>query len=131
MMRHVPFNTLGLTHLEAIAHSLLAAPEEVRPDDILKNAQLGATQFYEWDCGLIGCSKRGNRLVLDVFSCLPGISMEACRSLATDLKKLAADWLCDTIETTVFDPHFASVIQHLGGRVEQWVLTMPVEPEHG
>lgn len=131
MITWVPWAGITSKHLEWIARSMLVSPEDVRPDEeeFLMDLKLGRKQLFEWPTGMVVVAVRDKRLVLWGFGSDPNLSMETCRLLADDLKRLAADWQCHTIETLCFDSRFTSVIRHLGGRVESTTLVMDVEPQ--
>lgn len=133
MLQYVPWDDFDQRHIVWLANSLLACPADIRlsEHEILDDVRLGKKRLFEWPKGMVLVGTRDNRLVLWGFGSAPGLSMEECRLLATDLKRLAADWQCDTIETLCFDTRFASVITHLGGRVESMTLVLDVEPEDG
>lgn len=138
MMRFVHFLAIERRHLMALAKSVLQAPPEERdsPQEMLSLINVGASQLYESDDATVLVRKNGSTLMLDALSCdfpVMGIADAAARysGLAQDLQKLAAEQECDKIKTTVFDPRLSSVIQHLGGRVESWTLTLPVESSDG
>lgn len=127
MIRYIPFEDVTPQHLLWLAQSLISAPESQRPDaeTFSRAIFLGTMRLFGWDTGCVLVGQRDSRLILYAFGCdkLAGIPAP----LTADLKRLAADWQCDTIETTCFDPRLASVIQKLGGRVESQVLTLAVE----
>lgn len=129
MLTHVPLQDIQERHLEGLLLALQIVPDDVRLEakHFLGAIAAGTMRLFEWRDGMVIISERDNRLVLETFCCEPGISMELVRSLTADLAQIAADWKCDTIETTVFNPHLASVIQKLGGRVESTTLTLAVE----
>ena len=127
MIRHVPLADLNNRHLVAIANNLLSQPKPVRQDtdDIIQALAEGQLQLYEFDFGIVLLGKRDDRLVLE--GLYAENLLKIAEALAADLKRLAADWQCDTIETMVFDPRLASVIEKLGGRVESRVMILEVE----
>jgi hypothetical protein len=47
-------------------------------------------------------------------------------NLADVLRKLAADWLCDKVQTTVFDKRLADAIVSIGGAIESYDLVLEV-----
>lgn len=129
MIRYVSFEDVNERHVVHLANSLLGAPTDQRPDteDLLRGIQTGSMRLFDWDDGVVLVSQRDGRLLMLSFSCAEGQLFKTAEPLAADLKKLAADWQCDTIETTCFDPRLASVIEKLGGRVESLTLTLAVE----
>lgn len=126
MIRHVPFEDVGERHLEWIVASCVAAPEAVRPSasDFLRALMLETMRLFEWDDGCVILGAREGRLVIWAFGCN---KLTAPRTLREDLRRLATDWECDTIETTVFDTRLASAITKLGARVESITLTLGVD----
>lgn len=127
MLEHVPCEQITSAHLAWLAASLLSAPLDNRPtaEDLTRAIWLGTMRLFEWDGGCVLVGQSQNRLVVHAFGCDKLVGIPA--PLTADLKKLAADWQCDTIETTCFDTRLASVIQRLGGRVESQTLTLAVE----
>ncbi len=128
MLNYVEWVDLDQKHLVWLANSLLAAPAEERPevDDMLRAVQHGTMRIFDWPTGCVFVSASEGTLFMQAFCTDPGITMELCRQLLTDLKRLATDWQCHTIKTICFDPHFASVIKHLGGSVQSQTLTLEV-----
>lgn len=128
---HVAFDELTDRHVIAISASVNAAPLRHRPDpaDVLRAIVLGSARCFEFgDNGVIVVSTPGDaRLRIDAFSG----KIFSRRALADDLRRLAADWECDTIETFVFDPRLASAITGIGGRVEAFSVALPVEQSDG
>lgn len=127
MITYVPFEKVTQRHLVWLANSLLAAPADNRPsaEDLSRAIFLETMRLFAWPSGCVLVGQSEKRLVLHAFGCdkLAGVP----GPLTADLKRLAADWQCDTIETTCFDSRLASVIQKLGGRVESQTLTLAVE----
>lgn len=122
MIRWVPFKEINAWHLRQIATSLLVAPEPVRPDerDFIQQLAAGSMRLFEFDNGIIVVHTENGRLVVDAMSC----SIWQRKALADDLRRLAADWLCDTIQTTVFDRRLADGIVKVGGRIESYDLIL-------
>jgi hypothetical protein len=81
--------------------------------------------LFEFPGGSMLVEKIDNRLHLTAFS--SDAALKNAAPLLEDVKRLAADWQCDTIETTVFDPRLASVICKLGGRVESQTVILSAE----
>lgn len=127
MIKYVDFEDLDEKHLDWIAESVLAQPEDIRANssDFLRAIKDEKMRMFDWDdgCLLVGVTR--NRLILYAFCC--HALLKQAEQLAEDLKRLAADWECDTIETTCFDTRLTSVIKKLGGRVESTTLVLPVE----
>lgn len=137
-MKLVPLDELTGWHTRGLAASMLQAPADERdsPRELLLAIKQGRSWLYEFDGGLVLCSKRENILLLDALWCeepVKGIRESAQRysKLGTMLKQLAAEFKCDKIKTIVFDPRLACVIEHLGGYVESRVMTLPVESRDG
>lgn len=125
MIRWVPFEAVSLKHLTPIAVSLVAQPEHCRLDkaDLIDYLEAGIWRLFEWDGGLFIVHKEENRLVIDAMTA----SIWSRTQLAHDLKRLAADWLCDTVKTTVFDKRLADAIVKIGGRIESYDVILPVD----
>jgi hypothetical protein len=62
------------------------------------------------------------RLMIDALNA----PMAWIRGLVRDMQRLAADWNCTTIETTLFDPRLARAILLCGAEQEAVVLALPV-----
>jgi hypothetical protein len=124
MIRWVPFSLINQRHLEAVAKSLLAAPADIRleVEDLVLGLKNGYYRMFEWDKGLIIVHRFENRLVIDALT----FSIFQRRQLATVLQKLAADWLCDKVQTTAFDKRVADAIVGIGGKVESYDLVLEV-----
>jgi len=127
MITHVPFEHLNDRHTNMLARSMHAAPAEEQPDAdcFIRAVMLGTMRLFEFPGGMVLCGKRDNRLVL--YALVSEHLLADAIPLTADMKRLAADWECDTIETTIFDRRLASVIEKLGGRIESVTLVMPVE----
>lgn len=124
MIRWVPFEQIGIRQLTEIAKSLLAQPEHCRLDkaDIIDKLEAGFWRLFEWDDGLFIVHTDNGQLVIDAMTA----SIWHRSLLADDLKRLAADWLCDTVKTTVFDKRLADAIVKIGGRIESYDVILPV-----
>lgn len=123
-LRKVPFNQLEQRHLELLAESMITAPEQVRATETLKLLATDAASFYEWDKGVMVLYRMpSGRLSLEAYNG----SVFGRTELMEEVKQLAAELECDTIETFVFDPRLASCIERLGGHIESYVVVMPVE----
>lgn len=124
MITWVPFAAIEVRHLERVAESLLAAPADVRHSaaDVMERLATGEWHLVEWENGLFIVHKEDNRLVIDATSC----SVFQRKELAQALKRLAAGWLCDTIQTTVFDSRLADAIVNIGGQIESYDLVLRV-----
>lgn len=122
MLTYVPFEELDYLHLEQIAKSLLVAPPEVRAKELLPRLQRKDLACFTWPDGLMLIGKLDNRLLIEAMSA----SIWGRQDLAKDLRRLAADWECDTIQTTVFDSRLASAIVKVGGQIESYDMILPV-----
>ena len=127
MIRFVAFADLGESQLKMLAESINSAHPDNRPDgkEFLRIAAEGKAHFFEWDNGFALLGRRDNRLLLLAFRSRS--LLKELPEFVSDLKRLAADWQCDTIETTCFEPRLTSVIQKLGGHVESVTLTLATE----
>lgn len=128
MLTWVPFPDLTRQHIRLLAKSLLAAPEDVRMSVEYLTEELRERRMraFSFDGGLLVVHKEGKRLVIDALAC---DALGRCWLLDEWVKRLAADWECDTIKTTVFDERLARAIRKLGGRVESIDLVLSVERE--
>ena len=124
MFQFVPFESLTGDHLRAIAASINAAPADDQPcaKFIIEQLRNGNYRAFAYESGLVVVSKKANRLVLELMSA----SIWRRKDLASALRRLAADWECDTVETMVFDPRLADAIVKVGGQVESYIVTLPV-----
>lgn len=124
MIRWVPASLVNQRHLQSLAGSLHAAPEDVRHDPkwIAEGLNSGALRLFEYDHGILLVHREDDRLVIDAMEA----SIFDRQSLAAVLKRLAADWLCDKVQTTVFDKRLADAIVNIGGRVESYDLVLEV-----
>jgi len=129
MIQYIPFEDLTPEHLECIAASLLAAPAWHRPEgaDILRSIKNEVSRVFEVDeCLLVLSTPESDgikRLRIDAFS---GKAFRRGK-LVDFLRRLAADWECDAIETFTFDPRLACAIEKVGGRVEAWSLVVDLK----
>jgi hypothetical protein len=132
LLRHVSFGDLQGWHIKGIAASLNAAPEAVRiaPEEIVDGLRSGSSRLFEWSNGLLVVREERGRLHLDAIYTR---FFQPKAKLVDAIRALAAHYRCDTIQTTCFDKRMADVIVGLGGQVESWTLTMPLELEqdHG
>lgn len=131
MFKRIPFDEIEDRHVAWLAASLLAAPEDDRPEasDLLRSVMLDHSGLFEFDGGVVLVTKIDNRLRVDGFGCdtIRGVP----KMLTQHLRELAAANECDTIVTFCYDRRLASVIKHLGGCVESVTLVLPVEPANG
>ena len=129
MFLYVPFEDLTQDHLVQIARCQLRAPEDERPESkfIVEQLASGGFRLFTFEGGLVICSKRGKRLVLEIMTA----SIWKRKDLADTFRKLATDWECDTVETLVFDSRLADAIVAVGGQVEHYCMTLPVGNEDG
>lgn len=128
MLTWVPFPDIGVRHIELLAKSLHAAPEPARMsvEYLIRELHQRRMRLFEYTGGLIVVHKDDKRLIIDALACE---KLGQAWLLEKALQKLAADWQCDTIKTTVFDERLARAIRKLGGRVEAIDLILPVERE--
>lgn len=131
MFKWIAFEQIEERHVDWLSKSLLAAPEPDRPDvsDLLRSIMNRHALLFEFDCGIALCTKIDKRLRIDAFAA--DRYHAVIKNLVADLRRLAADWECDTIVTFSFDPRLTSVIKHLGGSVESVTVTLPVETPNG
>lgn len=124
MIRWVPFDDINAWHLKEIAKCLCAQPSEVRlaQTDVIDSLEKACSRLFEFDGGLFIVRQDCGRLVIDIMTA----SIWKREELAHDLKRLAADWLCDTVKTTVFDRRLADAIVKIGGRIESYDLVLEV-----
>lgn len=122
----MPFAEINARHLKQIAEVLQAQPVAVRHTerDFIQLLAAGRIRLFEFDEGIVCCHQDSGRLVIDATSCG---KLGLAWKLLPDLKRLAADWLCDTIQTTVFKKQLADAIVKLGGRIESYDLVLDVE----
>ena len=127
MIMFVPFESIEQRHIVGLVNSAFAAPADNRMDlnQILKEIKDGTMRLFDWPHGIVLVSKNFNRLT--IWALATNNLIKDGPQLTDDLKRLAAEWECDTIQTTCFDPRLTSVIQKLGGRVESTTLTLAVE----
>lgn len=131
MLRFVPFPEIDGVHLKMLAESLNACPEFHRPlgSDVIEDLQAGRAKMFEFDGGILVLSveehnlTKQRRLMIDAWSGDGSIFHRV--EAANDLRRIAADWQCDVIETLVFDLRLASAICSIGGRVESVCVTLP------
>ena len=132
MLVFVPFDSITDQHLRWIAESLTTCPEFHRPDgeEMLRAVESGASKVFAWDEGLLVVSveehntSHERRLMIEAWAG-QGASFRLAE-LADDLRRIAAEWQCDTIETLAFDLRLSSAICRIGGRVESVCITLPV-----
>lgn len=132
MLKFVPFDEIDSTHIRAIAESMTVCPEFHRPlaDDVMADLKAGRAKLFAFEDGLMILSVEQHnvsgerRLLIDAWSGDGSIFRRA--EAASDLRRIAADWQCDVIETLVFDLRLASAICSIGGHVESICVTLPV-----
>ena len=124
MLSYVPIDAIRGRHLHALAESLNACPAAVRPSakEMIEDLHANRTMLFETEEGIVVLSKQDNRLCIDAAT----TTAWRCNKLAADLKRLAAEWQCDTIETTVFDSRLAAAILRVGAQVESTTLVLAV-----
>lgn len=129
MIRWVPFPEIGSKHLRLLGECLNVAPEAVRMSarDLINGLRDRVLRLFEFDDGLLVVHRDEKRLVIDALAC----SIWKREQLADTLRRLAADWECDTIQTTVFDERLADAIVSIGGKIESYDITLPVAAGNG
>jgi hypothetical protein len=127
MIRFVPFEDLDEKHLDWIAESVLAAPEAVRVEsaDFLRAIKMETMRLFDWDDGCVLVGIVDKRLIIYGFCCHNLI--KRLPDLVADLKRLAADWQCDAIETNCFSRVMTSAMKRVGAVVESTTLVLTVE----
>lgn len=124
MIRWIPPSLINQRHLQAIASSLHVCPEDARHDPVefAQGLNAGHYRLFEYEHGIFVVHRENNRLVIDAMEA----SIWNRNSLALVIKQLAADWLCDKVQTTVFDKRLADAIVSIGGVVESYDLVLDV-----
>lgn len=124
MLAHIPFSEIKERHVAAMLDSVNAAPADdvIDVGFLLQEILAERMRLFEYDHGCMVVTKRGKRLA--IVTCTARIWR--IKALAEDMKRLAADWECDIVETMVFDSRLADAIVKIGGQVESFVLTLPV-----
>lgn len=128
MLEYVHISAVTDELLDAIMVSYAAAPPFDRPtkSEVRTNLVTQHSHLFRFGKGLTLVSVRAvqgkRRLYIDAIT-QPGGNITAW---AREMKRLAAEWLCDTIETTVFNPRLASAIERCGARQEAVVLVLQV-----
>jgi hypothetical protein len=129
MLKWVPAVYIEDRHLRMIAASLHAAPEhermELRP--LVNSLQTGTYKLFEWDDGCLIVAIVGKRLMIHGFCCFNLVKQ--LPALFEAMNRLAADWQCDTIETTCFDSRLTSAMKRLGAQVVSTTLALSVGTE--
>lgn len=135
MLTFVPFEDMTEKHVRLLAESIAACPEFHRPlgADMLEDLRTGKAKMFEFDKGIMVLSveehniTKERRLMIDAWS---GDGSIFCRvEAAVALRRIAAEWKCDVIETLVFDLRLASAICSIGGHVESVCVTLPARVE--
>jgi hypothetical protein len=125
MLTFIPFSAIKGRHLAALAASLNACPEAVRPSarNLVQDLAADRSRLYELTAdAIVVLSKQDNRLVIDAASMSIFDRLELIEGMAA----ICAEQQCDTIETTVFDSRLADAIKKVGGQVESITLVLPV-----
>lgn len=133
MLTWIPPYSLTKDHLVQLAESLNAAPAfEMRSGIELLHAihHSLAHAFALPSEGLMVLEPKlgtdgSKRLSIVAFSGDGAIFLR--KGLVDDLRKVALEWGCDTIETMCYDPRLARAIEKVGGHVESICLTLGVE----
>lgn len=116
----------------ALAKSLNAAPEFERQSlvEVLKSVYAGEAEVWSWGNGLIVVEPRvgaDQTRRLNIVAFVGSGAIFSKGGLADWLRKKAAAWGCDTIETIAYDPRLARAIESVGGSVESWNMVLKVE----
>lgn len=124
--------TIEERHLEMLLTSVNQAPKYERQDvfKLLEKLHKGFASAFDFPGGLIVVEQRlghdqSRRLCVLAFAGDAAIWRR--EGLAASLKKLAADWSCDMIETLCYDPRLARAIQKVGGSVESVNVVLKLE----
>jgi hypothetical protein len=133
MLTWLPPHALTRDHLVQLAESLNAAPAfELRDGMLLLSAihhSLAHAFVLPGDGLMVLEPKVGvdgsRRLSIVAYSGTGAIFLR--KGLVDDLRKVALEWGCDTIETMCYDPRLARAIEKVGGHVESICLTLGVE----
>jgi hypothetical protein len=132
MLVFVPPWRVTSEQIGLLAKSLLRAPSFERPsgEKLIGMLHTGEAHMYEFPQGLLILQRLHGADHTDRVSILAFAGRATAwkmRELAQDLKKIAAEWGCDTIETLCYDTRLASAIQRVGGKLESVSLTLAVE----
>ena len=115
-----------------IAESLNAAPDYERLEGrelLLKLLQSEAHAFTFGEGNIIILERRRGKdesARVNVVALAGDLTARTMLELASFCKNVAAEWGCDAIETTTYDPRIARAIVKLGGRIESQNLILPV-----
>lgn len=129
MLKWVKPSTMSLQEVMWLAKSLEAAPGYERRDleEFLTSVYLGEIKVFHVGLGLIAAkvshgADGSRRLTVMAFAGKPHL-----REAVAGMKRLAADWECDTIETCVYDQRLAhAILKASGGKVESLNLALEV-----
>lgn len=122
-------NVLSKAHAEAIKHSIHFAPKDSRYtlEAVVGWIADGSWKVFEFgDIGVLTVAISDNVLHVTSMSSSLGRAGYVARSLMEDLKRLAADWGCDTVETICYSPRHAQAIVRLGGKIESIQMRVKV-----
>ena len=131
-MLWVPPASIDAKHLEALAASLAKAPEFERLDgrEVVRKLYGGNAHLFAFKGGLIVVEVRtgadGSKR-LSILGFAGKAAVWRLGELVAGLRKLAADWACDMIETCVYDLRLARAIERVGGSVESVNLMLRLE----
>jgi hypothetical protein len=130
MLEYIAPGEMKVEDFLLLEQSFLAAPETDRPSraEIASAIMSGRSKIFRTaGLGIVMVrllrSATSRRLLIEAI-CMPQGGF--IKAWAADLKRLARDWSCDTIETTSFDPRLTRAIKHCGAQVEAVVLTLEV-----
>jgi hypothetical protein len=123
MLRWLPPQQLSDSEFNSLVRG--AAPGGWTELDVAEKLLSGNWQAYGWDGGTLAVCKQGNRMLVTSFTAsrFHGY-LQAMRDV---VDRLATDFMCDTVETTVFDERMAKAMMRMRGQVESWTLTWQVE----
>jgi len=94
-----------------------------------ENVKAGHTAAFWLDDGLTLLERHtanGQHRLLIVGFYAPATGFRI-RHFAKELQRIAAEWLCDTIETTCYSKRLVKAITLVGGQVESIQVTLKVE----
>jgi hypothetical protein len=129
MLTFVPPTMLSGKDLLLLSNSLLRAAVWEPADEFMRKLHAGEAKAFRFPGGLLILESHKHpettRLLITAFAGNAAI-WKRC-GLARELRLIAAEWKCDTIETTCFDARLAAAIVKIGGKVESVTVTLSVE----
>lgn len=131
-MIYIHPSALDEKHLRLLVESINAADPHNRhnPSEMLARLHSGAACAFNVDGGLMVLEvetgqDNSRRLVISAFA---GCSLlRNRRRLVNDLRRVAAEWRCDMIQTIAWSIPLARAICKVGGMVESVTVTLGVE----